>query len=118
MSDVYTDMLGQEIREGDFVVYATTSDRSPVQKYAKVEKVIRETKERRVWNTEDGRYDIKTYEQLKVGVREVKNGRGFTRWDSYEYREYQNGRHERVEKQVRVTYPMVENIVKVGVSGE
>lgn len=99
-----TDMLGQEYGVGDYVVYATTSGRSPVLKYARVE-TVKEVEDprlaHRVVNT-----------VLKVGVREIANGRGFGRWDSHKWKD-----GVMVETPVRVTYPMVVNIVKVNVNG-
>lgn len=100
----YTDMLGQEISVGDFVVYATTSGRSPVLKYALVEKIDEVT------NTKYGRDGIKEVTRTRVGVREIKNGRGCMRFDSSKLTA-----DGWVDKQVRVTYPMVQNIVKVEV---
>jgi hypothetical protein len=89
---MFTDFLGQEVRVGDHVVYATVSGRSPVQKLARVE-VIKD--------------DSGT---LKVGVREIGNGRGFWRWDSHTY---VSGKVVVDPSKNRVTYPMHENIVKV-----
>lgn len=100
MKDVYVDMLGQEIRAGDYVVYATTSGRSPVLKYAKVVKVD----EVAIWSPGE---DLT---RMRVGVKEIKNGRGFTRWDA---RVPGASWKEQDMSKVRVTYPMSENIVKV-----
>lgn len=120
MSDTapkFTDFLGQDVNVGDTVVYATTSGRSPVQKLATVEKIlmIEATRPKLDENGEYVRDETnwfvqETYLKPKVGVKEIKNGRGFTRWDSHVW----NGeRYEYEPGKTRTTYPMPENIVKV-----
>lgn len=113
MSETVTDMFGQAYGVGDFVVYATVDGRSPVMKYARVEKLL--AAEVGSWETTDRGREYVTRPTLKVGVREISNGRGFTRYDSYaiEWTDDTHTATRRVEKKVRVTYPMVENIVKV-----
>lgn len=109
-------MLGQKYTVGDHVVYATTSGRSPVQKFAIVEKVTIETRTRRVRNPDpDGAWTIEQeYEHASVGVRELKNGRGFSRSDTLKYQgRDDDGRPTWQKVPARVTYPMTENIVKV-----
>lgn len=104
----YVDMLGQTIREGDFVVYATTSVRSPVLKLARVMRVNTYVKSGRQWDYDKSEYVTHEYQVTKVGVKEIKNGRGFWRSDAYV-----PGSYEWDMSKVRTTYPMVENIVKV-----
>lgn len=99
MSETYTDFLGQEIAVGDHVVYATVDGRSPVQKLAEVVKIEAETKTRRV---RYGSTETEEYTSYKLGVKEIKNGRGFIRWESTIQ-----------GKPVRTSYPMPANIVKV-----
>jgi hypothetical protein len=106
VSETFVDFLGNEVKVGDFVVYATTSGRSPVQKYALVEVIRPITRTR--WKRVDGVSVTEQYTDHKVGVRELSNARGFTRWDSYDWKD-----GYRVQKQVRTTYPMKDNIVKV-----
>lgn len=103
MSEVYTDFLGNEIREGDYVVYATVDGKSPVQKYARVEVIKTETKTR--WSFDGNERKQEEYTHYKIGVKEVSNGRGFRRWDS---KNWTTGE----AKTVRTSYPMAENIVK------
>lgn len=100
MSEAFTDFLGHEVKVGDFVVYATTSGRSPVQKFARVE----------VIKTETNKYTGKP--ETKVGVKEISNGRGFRRWDATSF---DRETHSFVPSKngVRTTYPMMDNIVKV-----
>jgi hypothetical protein len=94
------DMLGQQYGVGDFVVYATTSGRSPVQKYARVEKV--EMVDALDWDDQPtGK------KRLRVGVREILNGRGFDRYDSYDW-----AKRTYDPSKVRITYLMPENVVK------
>jgi hypothetical protein len=114
-----TDMLGNAYRVGDHVVYGTISGKSPVLKYAVVEKIVEEERERvtgyEPYTSPNGyqghRPTYEKYTYYKVGVREIKNGRNFTRWDTRgawdpETRTYGPG------KPARITYPMTENIVK------
>lgn len=103
-----TDFLGNTYGVGDFVCYATIDGKSPVQKFARVEKIepVNKTRYRFV----DGERIPEMYTYFKVGVREIKNGRGFTRFDSYNW---DSETKSRIPKQVRVTYPMSENIVAV-----
>lgn len=110
MADKAVDMLGQEYGPGDFVVYATTKGRNPVLKYARVVKVQAISDTRQVWNS-DRSYEIEEYTWFKVGVKELKNGRGFRRRDATP----ESGRlwDEQGMSKVRTTYPMYENIVKV-----
>lgn len=115
--EVYTDMLGQEIRVGDFVVYATTSGRSPVQKFARVEQFKFVYRVRCTWPEGVGYGKPRgeeTYVYVKVGVREISNGRNFKRYDRTKWVSNETGEYSRVDKEVRVTYPLSENIVKVG----
>lgn len=119
MTESFTDFLGQEIKVGDFVVYATISGKSPVQKFARVEKIVP------IVNTtylrEDGTYNKVETPSVKVGVKEIKNGRGFMRWDSYDWAKNDDGSYQkdekglpiRIDKEVRTTYPMKANMVKV-----
>lgn len=102
----FTDFLGQEVKVGDFVVYATTSGRSPVQKYAVVEAIYEKTEEKYRWSRQAEKYAYVTVKTTQVGVREIQNGRGFRRYDSYDWK-------NKVDKQVRVTYPMPENMVLI-----
>jgi hypothetical protein len=106
MSDVYTDFLGQQVRVGDLVVYATTSGRSPVQKCATVENIESEE----IVNFRTG----KSRTVFKIGVKEVSNGRNFTRWDG---RRWDSEKRQYIERPngVRTTYPMPQNIVRVSV---
>lgn len=105
MSETYTDFLGQEINVGDHVVYATIDGKSPVQKLAVVVKITSEQKSRiKNWQTRE----TEPYTAYKVGVKELRNGRGFTRWDSKNWRTGES-------KEVRTSYPMPANIVKVTV---
>lgn len=113
MSEVFTDFLGNEIKVGDHVVYATVSGKSPVQKFAEVVKITGELKP--VYGWRDGsRVVTGQREVFKVGVKEIKNGRGFTRWDATVYDKEQRAFVPN-EKGVRTTYPMADNIVKVEV---
>lgn len=102
----FEDFLGFTVYVGDFVVYATTSGRSPVQKYAMVEGIYEKTKQEYRYNRETDKYDYATVKTTQVGVRELQNGRGFRRFDSYNWK-------TREAKQVRVTYPMPQNIVLI-----
>lgn len=108
-----TDMLGNEYGVGDHVVYATTSGKCPVLKYALVDRIVPEERERYSYDRDklDSRgcatRVVETYTYVKVGVRELSNGRGFTRWDTSKL---VDGKWE--ARPARVTYPMTENIVK------
>ena len=111
MTEVYTDFLGQEVRVGDYVVYATTSAKSPVQKLARVEKISSEQVETFEWR--DGkRVSTGTRPNFTVGVKEMKNGRNFTRFDSRKW-DPDTGRFIDTPDKVRTTYPTVGNIVRV-----
>jgi hypothetical protein len=108
-----TDMLGNEYGVGDHVVYATTSGRCPVLKYAVIDRIVSEERTRYRYDGDQPNEHgyptrvAETYTYLKVGVRELSNGRGFTRWDTSKL---VNGKWE--DRPARVTYPMTENIVK------
>lgn len=119
--ELFEDFLGNEVRVGDHVVYATTSGRSPVQKYAEVVSIV--SKQESVSHffsdtggargtASSGHWGFKTRTTLQVGVRELSNGRGFTRWDTRVYDENWR-RVEGASKPARVTYPMPDNMVKV-----
>jgi hypothetical protein len=108
---IFTDFLGNEIKVGDFVVYATVSGRSPVQKFAVVEKIEAIPTRKNVGTYREPVWEPAT--AYKVGVKELTNGRGFTRWDSYSYKD-----GVRVGKPVRTTYPNVLNIVKAALPPE
>lgn len=119
MTESFTDFLGQEIKVGDFVVYATISGKSPVQKFARVEKIVPIVQTG--YTHKDGRAVKVETPSVKVGVKEIKNGRGFMRWDSYNWAKNDDGSRQkdekglliRVEKEVRTTYPMKANMVKI-----
>jgi hypothetical protein len=116
-----TDFLGQEYRVGDFIVYATTSGRSPVQKFARVERILKVTKTTEKFGYIDGKFQVVSVDEsdsFKVGVKEISNGRGFIRWDSRVYDESKpiGERTSYDFSKVRTTYPMTDNIVKVNVS--
>lgn len=112
-----TDMLGNEYGVGDHVVYATTSGKCPVLKYAVVDRIVPEERTRYSYDSDklDSRgcatRVAETYTQLKVGVRELSNGRGFMRWDTRGDWDAET-RTFGPAKPARVTYPMRENIVK------
>lgn len=108
MTKPYVDMLGQEVNVGDHVIYATTSGRSPVQKFAIVEKIIWTQEEQPVWTKNRANLVTKVVDVVKVGVREISNSRGFLRWSVF----------KDPNKKARVTYPLVENIVKVNKPNE
>jgi hypothetical protein len=109
----FEDFVGNTVRVGDFVVYATVSGRSPVQKFAVVEKIERVKSEYGgvSWNPE-ARRDESSW--VRVGVRELSNGRGFIRWDTYDWKAQENGK----DKKARVTYPMRQNMVLVRTAKE
>jgi hypothetical protein len=116
----FEDFLGHTVKVGDFVVYATVSGRSPVQKFAKVEQIDlvqpeylgfiydRETKESRLRTEEEA-------QSVRVGVRELSNGRGFTRFDTnvWDWDAPVGQKLQRNARPARVTFPMKENIVLV-----
>jgi hypothetical protein len=115
----FQDFLGNTVKVGDHVVYATISDRSPVQKYAEVVAIVSKqvSRDRYFRDTGDaegttpgGHWGTETVSEIKVGVRELSNGRGFTRWDTRVYDKNWR-RVEGESKPARVTYPMKENIV-------
>lgn len=91
----FVDFLGNEVFVGDYVVYATTSSRSPVQKAAIVVNINEVTRDS--WHA--GNRPGRPYTQ--VGVREQSNGRNFSRWG------------KDAQGRAKTTYPMVENIVLV-----
>lgn len=99
MNDTYTDMLGQIISVGDYVVYATTSDWSPVVKYAIVDNIGE--KPESYWILQDNKRVASTRMVPVVGVRQIMNSRNFWAGDGS-----------------RVSYPIAENIIKVNVTPE
>lgn len=113
----FEDFIGQTVKVGDHVVYATTSGRSPVQKFAIVERI--ETI--RQWDAHAHLADDLRWvgahgeARFRVGVRELSNGRGFSRYDTLVYDETRpvGQRYVKDAKPARVTFPMRENIVKV-----
>jgi hypothetical protein len=118
-----TDMLGNEYGVGDHVVYATTSGKCPVLKYAVVDRIVPDERTRYRYDRDklnEHGYPTRvaeTYTYLKVGVRELSNGRGFRRWDRQGDWDDKT-RTYGPPKPARVTYPMTENIVKaVGPGG-
>lgn len=115
-----TDMLGNTYKVGDHVVYGTVSSKCPVLKYAIVEKIIAEIRERPsgyedVYRADGSAWRRPTYENytyMRVGVREISNGRGFRRFDT-ELHGTGEDRYKVIgTKPPRITYPMTENIVK------
>lgn len=112
------DFLGQRYGIGDHVVYATTSTRSPVQKYAEVVSIIHEVRERygRWVADADGnggaRRVAEPYLYPKIGVRQISNGRGFG-FSNHKYVKDGAGSWTAVPCETRVSYPTPENIVKV-----
>lgn len=92
----FEDFIGNKVKVGDFVVYATICGRSPVQKFAQVERI----------DLVENEYGYGEGPFIRVGVREISNGRNFRRWDSYDWK-------KKVDKRPRVTYPMAKNIVLV-----
>lgn len=106
------DMLGNEYGVGDFVCYATISGKSPVLKFARVEKIAAEQRTRGRYSRDTDKWESEEYTYHKVGVREISNGRGFRRWDSMTWNAETSSYDIDLSK-VRVTYPMTENIIKV-----
>lgn len=91
----WTDMLGQEYRPGDFVVYATISGRSPVMNYGKVDRINRINSRGETirgngrWFVSDTEKDangrpIRKYVEgdpsCTVTIVPLENGRNFYRW--------------------------------------
>ncbi len=108
-----TDVIGQPIRVGDYVAYATVSGRSPVQKIARVESVFQQKQ----WYEWTRGEENPVRDEVKVGVTELFNGRNFIRWDSFGEGEsrwaWTDGGSRMGTKKPRTTYPMVENMVKL-----
>jgi hypothetical protein len=104
----FEDFVGNTVRVGDFVVYATVSGRSPVQKFAIVERIELVEPDIYSWRetTDEARVKARF---VRVGVRELTNGRKFIRWDTYDWKTREND----PARQARVTYPMRQNIVLV-----
>ncbi len=98
--DSFNDFVGNTVKVGAHVVYATTSGRSPVQKFAVVD---------RIDLVEDEYYHRQF---VRVGVREIANGRGFARSGSRWNRETCSYDHD-TEPSKRVSYPLADNIVLV-----
>jgi hypothetical protein len=90
----FEDFMGNIVKVGDFVVYATASYKSPVQKLAVVDNIAEVVSDTWTHNHRPGQHFT------RVGVREISNGRNFSRWDK------KNGK-------LRTTYPMTENMVLV-----
>lgn len=105
------DFLGQRYGIGDGVVYATTSGRSPVQKFGKVVKITREVATRTRWAHNIGRATNEKYVVLTVGVRQISNGRGFG-FSTTKYVK-DGDSWKSVPCETRPSYPTPENIVKV-----